>query len=142
MGKCVHVQRYWRRLLRGVLSVYSNNFIPTLRISVTTPARCRFDPFLFLDKLNLGKHHRTFAVYAAGGPESPAFLLASLTSTSPKFSLVRNLDVPRCRNPLRTRAPTTQRAELPAACARQCSPYRQASCAEMWRVVFRLMCSV
>ena len=35
------------------------------------PRRVCLNPFPFLDKLNLGKHRRTFGVYLAGGLVSP-----------------------------------------------------------------------
>lgn len=49
------------------------------------PRRVCLNPFPFLDKLNLGKHRRTFGVYLAGGLVSPLpriLALLQLTSTT------------------------------------------------------------
>jgi hypothetical protein len=84
------------------------------------PRRVCLNPFPFLENLNVGKHRRTFGVYLAGGLVSASFSFSFsiflITNRIPV--LTRNLDVPRRRNPLRTRAPTPQRARLPRARAR------------------------
>ena len=108
------------------------------------PRRVCLNPFPFLDKLNLGKHRRTFGVYLAGGLVSPFPCFNSQPNQLP-LVLARNLDISRRRNPLRTRTSTTQRAGLPTA--RAChirrlgpgpllasrypsrQPYRQGPCA-------------
>jgi hypothetical protein len=48
------------------------------------PRRVCLNPFPFLDKINLGKHRRTFGVYLAGGLVSellhlPFFLITVIT---------------------------------------------------------------
>ena len=75
------------------------------------PRRVCVNPFPFLNNINLGKHRRSFGVYLAGGLVSLLSLrsvtlfypLTDHVRTAPVFS--RNLDILRCRHPLRARAP-------------------------------------
>ena len=50
------------------------------------PRRVCLNPFPFLDKLNLGKHRRTFGVYLAGGLVSPFPCFNSHPNQSPILS--------------------------------------------------------
>ena len=60
------------------------------------PRRVCLNPFPFLDKLNLGKHRRTFGVYLAGGLVSPLPRHPSFAPTNQHHLIVRarNLDIP------------------------------------------------
>ena|ERR1700677_5097617 len=58
------------------VALHDDHYVHTSAMSLPRsdydPRRVSLNPFPFLNKINLGKHRRTFSVYLAGGLISPS----------------------------------------------------------------------